>query len=70
MKRKTEVRVLTDHQIIELYWARSEDAIKQTDILYGRKLHNLADRIVQNFEDAQECVSDTYFKTLITARWA
>ena len=54
---------MTDHQIIELYWARSEDAIKQTDIVYGRKLHNLADRIVQNFEDAQECVSDTYFKT-------
>lgn len=54
---------MTDHQIIELYWARSEDAIKQTDIVYGRKLHNLAHRIVQNFEDAQECVSDTYFKT-------
>ena len=53
---------MTDHQIIELYWARSEDAIKQTDIVYGRKLHNLADRIVQNFEDAQECVSDTYLK--------
>ena len=54
---------MTDSQIIDLYWARNEDAIKQTDYVYGRKLHHLADKIVQNFEDAQECVSDTYLKT-------
>ena len=54
---------MTDIQIIELYWNRNEDAIKETDAVYGRKLHTLADRIVQNFEDAQECVSDTYLKT-------
>lgn len=54
---------MTDIQIIELYWNRNEDAIKETDAVYGRKLHILADRIVQNFEDAQECVSDTYLKT-------
>ena len=54
---------MTDSQILDLYWARSEDAIKETDLRYGRKLHTLADKIVQNFEDAQECVSDTYLKT-------
>lgn len=54
---------MEDVQIIELYWARNEDAIKETDIAYGRKLHHLAERIVQNFDDAQECVSDTYLKT-------
>lgn len=54
---------MTDSQIIDLYWARSEDAIKETDMAYGRKLHSLADRIVQNHEDARECVNDTYFKT-------
>ena len=54
---------MTDNQIIELYWARNEDAIQETDMAYGRKLHTLADKIVQNHEDAQECVSDTYFKT-------
>jgi len=54
---------VTDIQIIELYWARNEEAIKETDLRYGKKLHNLADKIVQNFEDAQECVSDTYLKT-------
>jgi len=54
---------VTDVQIIELYWARDEQAIKETDLVYGRRLHHLADRIVSNFEDAQECVSDTYLKT-------
>ena len=54
---------MTDAQIIELYWKRNEDAIKETDHAYGSKLHYLAQRIVQDFEDAQECVSDTYLKT-------
>lgn len=53
---------MTDEQILALYWDRNEDAIRETEIAYGRKLHVLADRIVQSFEDAQECVSDTYLK--------
>ena len=54
---------MTDLQIIDLYWARKEQAIQETDLRYGAKLHTLANKIVQNFEDAQECVSDTYLKT-------
>ena len=54
---------MTDAQIIALYWDRDEEAIRQTDLHYGSKLHHLAHKIVQNFEDAQECVSDTYLKT-------
>ena len=54
---------MTDLQIIDLYWARNEQAIQETDLRYGKKLHGLANKIVQNFEDAQECVSDTYLKT-------
>lgn len=53
---------MDDAAIIDLYWARSEDAIGETDKVYGRKLHVLADRVVQSYEDAQECVSDTYMK--------
>lgn len=58
-----EVAALEDEQIIALYWDRNEDAIRETELAYGRKLHTLADRIVHNHEDAQECVSDTYLKT-------
>lgn len=54
---------MEDAMIIELFWARSEEAIRETDRSYGRKLHTLAEQIAQNFEDAQESVSDTYMKT-------
>lgn len=53
---------MTDAQIIALFWARNEDAIKETDAAYGRKLHVLADKIVHNHEDAEESVSDTYMR--------
>lgn len=53
---------MEDEKIIALYWARKEDAIVETDRSYGRKLHVLADRIVQSYEDAEESVSDTYLK--------
>lgn len=54
---------MEDHQIIDLYWARNERAITETDAVYGSKLHALADRIVRSHEDAEENVSDTYMKT-------
>jgi len=54
--------LMEDAKILELYFARSEDAIRQTDKSYGRKLHTLANRILFSREDAQECVSDTYLK--------
>ena len=58
-----EVSPVTDIQIIRLYWDRDEQAIHETDLRYGSKLHYLAHKIVQDFEDAQECVNDTYLKT-------
>ena len=54
---------MTDNQIITLYWNRNEDAIAATDAVYGRKLRGLSGRILQNPEDAEEIVSDTYMKT-------
>lgn len=54
---------MTDTQIIELYWNRSEDAIAETEAAYGRKLLSLSHRILQNQEDAAEIVNDTYMKT-------
>lgn len=51
---------MTDTDILDLYWRRDEGAIRETDRAYGRKLHTLAERIVENREDGEECVSDTY----------
>ena len=53
---------MEDSKIIELFFARNEDAIKHTDDTYGRRLYHLADNIVRNGQDAEESVSDTYMK--------
>ena len=53
---------MEDSKIIELFFARNEDAIKHTDDTYGRRLFVLAERIVKNDQDAEESVSDTYMR--------
>ena len=53
---------MDDSKIIELFFARNEDAIKHTDDTYGRRLFHLADNIVHNDQDAEESVNDTYMK--------
>ena len=57
---------MEDSKIIELFFARNEDAIRQTDSTYGRRLFHLADSIVRNDQDAEESVSDTYMKAWVT----
>ena len=52
---------MDDAKIIDLFWARNEDAIKQTDAIYGRKLNALANKILMNREDAEESVSDGWY---------
>lgn len=51
---------MEDADIIDLYFARNEDAIRQTDITYGRQLNTLAQQMLHSREDAEESVSDTY----------
>lgn len=53
---------MEDTDILDLYFARNEEAIRQTDAVYGRKLYRLADRILQDAMDSEEAVSDTYMK--------
>jgi len=54
---------MDDKQIIDLYWARSESAIIETDKKYGKLCHRIAFHILANLQDSEECVSDTYLKT-------
>ena len=51
---------MKDEQIVDLYWDRNEDAIRQTQVKYGSYLYKVADNILANLEDSQECVNDTY----------
>ena len=51
---------MDDLSIVELYFARDEQAIKETDAKYGKLCHSIAYNILNNNEDSEECVNDTY----------
>ena len=51
---------LEDSKIIDLYWARKEQALEETDAKYGNYCRTIARNILRNFEDTEECVSDTW----------
>lgn len=53
---------MDDKEIIDLYWERSELAISETDLKYGRVCNRVAYRVLSNVEDSEECVNDTYLK--------
>jgi RNA polymerase sigma-70 factor (ECF subfamily) len=53
---------MEDSQILELYFARSEDAIAETDKKYGRYCTYIADRILENEQDSLEVKNDTYLQ--------
>lgn len=56
-------KILDDRTIIQHYWDRDECAITETDEKYGSYCHKIAENILENSEDAKECVNDTYLKT-------
>lgn len=45
---------MDDKQIVDLYWARSEDAITKTADRYGKYCHYIAFHIIHNEEDSEE----------------
>lgn len=51
---------MDDKLIIDLYWDRSESAISETDVKYGRLCYSIAHNVLDNKEDSEESVSDTY----------
>lgn len=52
---------MDDNKIIELYWKREETAIEETSQKYGGLCTHIAQNILLNYEDSEECVNDTYF---------
>lgn len=51
---------MQDSEIVALYLARSEDAIRETDHKYGGYLGKIIFNILRDREDAEELVNDTY----------
>jgi len=54
---------MEDEVIIELYFNRNERAIEETSNKYGKYCHIVADNILKNIQDSDECVNETYFNT-------
>ncbi len=53
---------MKDSEIIELYFARSDDAITETDKKHGAFCRSMTFGILGNREDSEECVNDTYMR--------
>jgi RNA polymerase sigma-70 factor (ECF subfamily) len=53
---------MDDPAIVELYWQRSDRAIPETAAKYGAYCRSIACNILQNPEDAEECLNDTWLR--------
>lgn len=53
---------MDDKQIIALYFARSEEAIGESEKKYGAYCRTIAGNILPNRADVEECVSDTWLR--------
>ena len=53
---------MEDVRIIELFFARDEAALLETERKYGGRLTALACSITEDPQDAEECVNDTYLE--------
>ena len=51
---------MDDKQIVDLYWARSEKAIEETEHKFGSYCRTVSYNILANTADAEECVNDTW----------
>lgn len=53
---------MEDRLIIALYNARNEDAIRESDQKYGKLCYAIAENILHNRPDSEECVNDTWMR--------
>lgn len=51
---------MKDEHIVELYWQRSEKAIQASEEKYGKYCYAVANNILHNRSDAEECVNSTW----------
>ena len=51
---------MEDGKILDLYWDRDQRAISETSAKYGGMCTLIAENILANRLDAEECVNDTY----------
>lgn len=58
--RKAGARIMDDKKIIDLLFARSETAITELELKFGKSVKHICMNVLGNAEDAEECANDTY----------
>ena len=53
---------MKDHEIIDLFFERSEQAIADLDRKYGAAVRGVSAGILRDRQDVEECVNDTYLR--------
>ncbi len=53
---------MEDEGIVALYWERSQDAVTESQLKYGRYCRTIAARILPTHQDAEEAENDTWLK--------
>ena len=53
---------LSDEDIVDLLFSRSEEGLFQFQAKYGHTCLRIAQNVLHNHQDAEECVNDTYLK--------
>ena len=56
---------MEDALIVDLYWARDEQALAETAAKFGTYCRKIADNILHSAHDAEECENDTW----LAAEW-
>ncbi len=51
---------MNDRDIIDLFWSRSENAIKELQNKYDRLARSVAMNILSDRQDTEECMNDSY----------
>ncbi|MBE6664797.1 MAG: sigma-70 family RNA polymerase sigma factor [Ruminococcaceae bacterium] len=51
---------MEDKEIVALFWKRDENAVEETAKKYGNYCYSIAYQILENHEDSEESVNDTY----------
>ena len=58
---------MEDTHIVQMYWDRNETAISESAVKYGTYCTSIAQNILQNPADAEECVNDTWLHAAVSA---
>lgn len=53
---------MDDSEIVMLFWKRDETALTETERRHGKRCRIIAENILNDREDAADCLNDAYFK--------